>query len=428
MNDLYGKNVWDLTTEEIEYVFENLHMNNYTYAALMTYRQSKMPLNQDLKVRKRDIPDYLVDSTETIVRLACRLSSFSDVTELRVKLTLAYYELFKQFKYLKIEDLDCMISLLSALTFTSILSDKNDNVLLWASPVIRQNSTNNETLFSHIVDDINVYDFVQLKISKGERIQLDNRSKLQILFIFIQKAVESIIVKIENGLGQKIAADAFQKVENNMRQFEYDNDIGNKEKFLGNIKTKSQLRDRSTLYLYGGNNFERMKQYEKAFSWYVRDIYFPEITDLFHYHLTDFRTCERLMCAYRITEDDGLTSGIAAAIGGTSATARIFLNQLTEKAYSLLFEEGISKESELEADSVSLEILTTLGYDWGSYRNYLSGIADKHSGKQGQVLSKTHPSIPQRLEHISTMSRTLNLTNSHGKTNVKRFRRYQNLL
>ena len=127
-------------------------------------------------------------------------------------------------------------------------------------------------------------------------------------------------------------------------------------------------------------------------------------------------------------KDDGLTSGIAAAIGGTSATARIFLNQLTEKAYSLLFEEGISKESELEADSVSLEILTTLGYDWGSYRNYLSGIADKHSGKQGQVLSKTHPSIPQRLEHISTMSRTLNLTNSHGKTNVKRFRRYQNLL
>lgn len=125
---------------------------------------------------------------------------------------------------------------------------------------------------------------------------------------------------------------------------------------------------------------------------------------------------------------DSATSGIAAAFGGTSATARILLDQLTEKAFSLLFEEGIAKDSEFEADSTGVEVLTALGYDWRSYRDYVSGLQGYIGKGQGQVLNKTHPSVAQRVDKITQFSNQSNFGELHGKTNTTRFQKYHRFL
>jgi len=44
--NLTDKKVWDLSLDEIEYVYQYRHMNNYVYAALKTYYTSSPPLNR----------------------------------------------------------------------------------------------------------------------------------------------------------------------------------------------------------------------------------------------------------------------------------------------------------------------------------------------------------------------------------------------
>ncbi|MBU3916757.1 M48 family metalloprotease [bacterium] len=120
-------------------------------------------------------------------------------------------------------------------------------------------------------------------------------------------------------------------------------------------------------------------------------------------------------------KENSVSSGIASAIGGTSATARILFEQLTEEAFKLLFEEGVSKESEFESDAESVEILTTLGYDWKSYRDYLLNIDQRINSGQGNIISKTHPSIAGRIKHIEKITLEQNLTDFQGKQNTERF-------
>ncbi|MBU2510319.1 M48 family metalloprotease [bacterium] len=119
---------------------------------------------------------------------------------------------------------------------------------------------------------------------------------------------------------------------------------------------------------------------------------------------------------------DSLTSGIAAAIGSGTATARVLFNQLTEKAYQLLFEEGISREAELATDTAAVESLVTLGYDWSSYRDYLRAIESKPENKYRKVLSKTHPSITLRVESINNLAQSLNISDELGKKNANRYK------
>jgi hypothetical protein len=48
-----------------------------------------------------------------------------------------------------------------------------------------------------------------------------------------------------------------------------------------------------------------MKEYDTAFSWYTRDIYFKELPSLFGFYLTDMKTTERLLCAYNVKKRQG---------------------------------------------------------------------------------------------------------------------------
>lgn len=123
-------------------------------------------------------------------------------------------------------------------------------------------------------------------------------------------------------------------------------------------------------------------------------------------------------------KENSLSGSISAAIGGGTATARILLQQMTEKAFKMLFEEGISKNSEFEADAFGIEALVALDYDWNSYRNYLRSMEQLIDQGYGKVVSKTHPSIPQRIAHIDSTVADFQLNNNQGKTNAKRFKKF----
>lgn len=125
---------------------------------------------------------------------------------------------------------------------------------------------------------------------------------------------------------------------------------------------------------------------------------------------------------------DGVTTGIANLIGSTSASARILLTQLTDKAYALLFEEGVSKKAEFEADELGSEVMVTMGYDWASYQNYLTVIKSQMEKGYGKVLSKTHPGIDERIGRINQLAEALDFKHIKRKQNAKRFKRYHDLL
>jgi hypothetical protein len=60
------------------------------------------------------------------------------------------------------------------------------------------------------------------------------------------------------------------------------------------------LRYRNTLYLYGGRFFEIRGENRKAFAWYTKDILSDKFLKQFGFYLTDLKTTERLVAAYRV--------------------------------------------------------------------------------------------------------------------------------
>ncbi len=113
-------------------------------------------------------------------------------------------------------------------------------------------------------------------------------------------------------------------------------------------------------------------------------------------------------------KDGSVVSGLSAAIGGGTSTARAAMAKMVDQALSLLLDEGIGKQEELEADADGVEMMATLGYDWKSYQQFIAGL-------NSMTLSKTHPSVDERLSRIRLVSETNRLPQLGGRTNVNRF-------
>ena len=123
-------------------------------------------------------------------------------------------------------------------------------------------------------------------------------------------------------------------------------------------------------------------------------------------------------------KDKSVTSGLAGIAGGGTATARIALERLSEKAFQILFEEGLAKEDEFESDRHAVEMLITLNYDWGNYRNYIQTLKKLIAQGQGKILSKTHPDVMTRVNNMNATAQKNQYQSTTGKINVQRFKQY----
>ena len=291
-------NVWDISYENALYIYNNLHMNNYIFAALTIFHKTNPPLGKIISLKKEKIPDFLISPIEKFIELSPYIGN-SDPTIVRTNYNYLSFQLFKSFKNLKLQDLDQVIPLLSCLAYISILADKNDNLLLWKRSVIRKLDDYLISVYNMIQDNIDIIKFDKNAIFKNEKWN-PNKESYYYASLFTTRAVASIIAMIENNIDKNETAEKFQLVEKNLLVYESEYNISFKKNNLS-FFFQNQIGYKNTLYLYGGNHFERMGHIEKAFSWYIKDIYFINLPKYFKFYLTSMKTTERLLCAYRVS-------------------------------------------------------------------------------------------------------------------------------
>jgi len=119
--------------------------------------------------------------------------------------------------------------------------------------------------------------------------------------------------------------------------------------------------------------------------------------------------------------DDSLGGGMARFLGGAGDTARVAFSQAVDKALGLLFDDGVSRDDEYEADKVGLEYLALTGYDAAALSRYLGRIA-KLKGDQLNVLHKTHPTFDSRLQRLAMQMQDEGLNALHYPQAKERFR------
>lgn len=299
--DLTKKKVWDLTPREIEYLYNNVHLNNYVYAGLNCFHKSRMPLNKIITLKHEKIPKAIQKDVLKLVQLSPYLGN-DDSRIIRINYTYYAFLLFKALSRIKVKDTPGIIELLATLAYIPIVAEKNDNFALWLHPVLRKPDERIHKIFNAIKKDINIPPFLNLCLYNNE--QMDNyTSPLKSTFLFM-RAVQSIIIMTENNEDKKKLAEVWKNLEFNMTRYERENGLSGSE-YKGNMQRAGQIRYRNTIYLYGGDFFRRMKDYETAFEWYTKDIYFEQLPDLFGFYLTDMKTTERLICAYGISKKKG---------------------------------------------------------------------------------------------------------------------------
>jgi predicted Zn-dependent protease len=98
--------------------------------------------------------------------------------------------------------------------------------------------------------------------------------------------------------------------------------------------------------------------------------------------------------------DESPEAGLSRLIGGASDATRVALSQALEKAMEILFEKGLQKEDEFDADRLAVLLLAANGYDPMALPRYLERIKSLH-GKELKVLSNTHPPFDERLVKLS---------------------------
>jgi len=290
--------VWDISFDEARYLYEHRHMNNYVFAALSVYHSGTAPVNQCVKIRNSIIPSEYLEPIKQLVKLIEYFDT-EDPTLLRIHSSYYIYRLLGLLKNISCINIDKITELFSVLAFIPILIEKKDGLMIWKRPVKRKKSTHMVRLFELLYTDISVHDFTEEALFNDEK-EPNNSDPYFYISRFVTRGVGSVLGMIENGIPLKEGIKAFHYIETKMRSFEKAHGLSSSLE-LGKNRNSAQLRYRNTLYLYGGNTLERVGQYNDAFEWYTKDIYYTECTQHIGFYLTGLKTTERLLCAYRIT-------------------------------------------------------------------------------------------------------------------------------
>jgi len=317
------KMIWDLSLDEIEYIYRNLHMNHYVYAALKTYYTSSLPLNQSVCLRPNTIPSYLCTPVEKLLEFSSHIGKY-DPSFVRADITYHTYHLYSVLHQTQLEDVPIIAQLLAACAYIVICSEKNDGLPLWNKPVIRQKNEHIdaviEKLLEPVIDIENIGAMPLFKNNKSDKMTSGDMANL---FKFIPRALFCIIVLMENGDDPQVIKQALLHTEQAMRNYEHDNGYSD---INSPIRTRyaGQLRYRNTVYLYGGMFFEKQRWHNLALDWYLKDINVHDLPNFFGFYLTDMKTTERLMSAYPLTTDNQIRNNLKNLIH--LCLARIFQN------------------------------------------------------------------------------------------------------
>ncbi|MHC4757137.1 MAG: class I SAM-dependent methyltransferase [Planctomycetota bacterium] len=427
--DLTGKKVWDLSLNEIEYVYRKRHMNHHVYAALKTYHTSSLPLNQPVCLRPNTIPRYLSAPIEKLLELSPRIGKY-DPTSVRADITYYTYLLYSVLNQVQLEDVPVVAQLLAACAYLAICSEKNDNLPLWNKLVIRQKNEHIGALIEKLLDPaVNLEKICAMPLF-GKGAEETTHGDMSNLFRFVPKVIFSTVVLMENGDDPQIIKQALLHAEQAIRTYEQDNGCSDTSSPIG-TRYAGQLRYRNTIYLYGGMFFEKLGWHDLALDWYLKDINIPELPKFFGFYLTDMKTTERLISAYPLTTDKEARNNLKQLIH--KCLAQIFQNAAKYSLYiidylksnpscdkqALFLIDG--KKRKLYAGEASREVYLTsllynkfiLGIDYKdvNYTRFfkLGSAIDREKNTKTKGLTNTvNPKIFNRTDLINYIIETKN--------------------
>lgn len=310
---LKGKMVWDLSLDEIEYVYRNRHMNHYVYAALKTYHTSSPPLNRPVSLRSNTIPQYLRSSVERLLEFSPYIGK-CDPSFVRAGITYNTYLLYSVLKQVQLENISLVAQLLAACAYLAIVSEKNDDLPLWNKKVQRDKTKDVNAIIDKLLESkVDIEEIGNIPLFGNNDDKKPSPGNLRNIFRFLPKAIFSLIVLMENGDDPQIIERALLNAELAMRKYECDN--GYESTRFTKILHTGQLRYRNTIYLYGGMFFEKQGMYDRAIDWYLKDINDPKLPNSsFAFFLTDMKTTERLISAYPLITNKETQSNLKGLI------------------------------------------------------------------------------------------------------------------
>lgn len=305
---LRGRHLWDLTWEETEFVYERLHMNGYVHAAAAVVHGAP-PAGRSVRVNENSVPAPLADAAQALANLSVRLGA-SNPTRLRIDATLMVHRLFTAFRTIERADIPAAMGLLSALAYIPVLAEKNDGVMIWPAPVVRDVSPGIARNAESLARGLDL----ELLVACGPNVRVfhpADATAASSLFVYVQAGVETLLTQTENGADPEAVADGFRNLEKAMMDYE-------RRQGMHTTVTEPmhflQRRSRHSLYLYGANHMERMGRGEEALAWYLRDMWVDDDACLTGNHLTDLRAMERLLCACRLLPSGHARVGAARAL------------------------------------------------------------------------------------------------------------------
>ena len=216
-------------------------------------------------------------------------------------LTRRLFELYAELPPSRPAEIPRLGRLLAALAFLPLIAERNDGFALWWHPPVRPIEPIHADLMSLMRGPCSYEEAYRRFESQATRRGARPEQPVSLLYVITIMLVQAIILMMENGAPQEETLHAFRGAEAAMRDFEDRHGLGGLRDVPLGLKNPEQLRYRNTLYLYGGNLLERMGRHEEAVSWYLRDI--DDHVDLprsLGFYMTAFKTCERLLSAYRI--------------------------------------------------------------------------------------------------------------------------------
>ena len=117
--------------------------------------------------------------------------------------------------------------------------------------------------------------------------------------------------------------------------------------------------------------------------------------------------------------DASPVSGFAQVLGGGSGAARAVFTQMVDQATEILFEKGLKKQDEFDADRVATLIVSTAGYDPTAVKRYLKSISSAE--KETKSLIGTHPSFVERIKNVDDVLAENQLTDKKQAIVKERF-------
>jgi len=119
-------------------------------------------------------------------------------------------------------------------------------------------------------------------------------------------------------------------------------------------------------------------------------------------------------------QDNSSVSGFAQVLGGGTGAMRAVFTQLVDSAAEILFEKGLKKQDEFDADRVSVFISSTAGYDPSALKRYLKKV--KGADKETKELLGTHPSFDDRINNVDNVLSENQLVNIKQALAKERFK------